>query len=376
MDRRLEAVDSGLLYANRYPADWAINAYFPCIVELAPGELLCVYRRSAAMYSDDGRSHIVRSTDGGKSWTDQGMVHDGSGDDRPYSYSATKISRLQDGQLVLTGLRFSRPSPDMPLFNDETGGHLPLQGVLFRSADSGKTWSRPEVIQDPESPGLVVYSGIAELSDGRWFLTCDNDKSRDDPTPMHPHVSGLISDDRGRTWGEKVPVAGSPDSENTFWHMQAVRLADGRLIGFPWTGGTYGESFLTLHRVVGEPDARRWSAPEPTGLLAQTNRPVDLGDGYMAMIMSIRESPKPGIYVGLSDDEGKTWDTGNLVQIWDAYGQDSLGVPRTESYPASHDNIAFGAPDAVRLHDGDIMASFWAGQQGQMVCRWCRLRAA
>ena len=38
------------------------------------------------------------------------------------------------------------------------------------------------------------------------------------------------------------------------------------------------------------------------------------------------------------------------------------------------DNIAYGAPHGLRLHDGDIMASFWAGQAGIMGCRWARLR--
>ena len=90
--------------------------------------------------------------------------------------------------------------------------------------------------------------------------------------------------------------------------------------------------------------------------------------------MSVRESEQPGIYMALSTDEGRTFDTDNWVRVWDAYGQDSLGAPRTASYPASHDVISFGAPDAVRLSDGDIMASFWAGQRGQMVVRWCRVR--
>ena len=90
--------------------------------------------------------------------------------------------------------------------------------------------------------------------------------------------------------------------------------------------------------------------------------------------MSERESDRPEVYMALSDDEGRTFDADNRVQVWDAYGQDSLGVPRTDRYPAAHDTIAFGAPDAVRLSNRDIMASFWASQRGQMVVRWCRVR--
>ena len=94
----------------------------------------------------------------------------------------------------------------------------------------------------------------------------------------------------------------------------------------------------------------------------------------MVLVYSLREHAQPGIYAALSTDEGCTWDLERQVQLWDAYGKESIGAARTATYPASHDNIAFGAPHAIRLYDGDIMASFWAGQSGQIVCRWCRLR--
>ena len=46
MKKQLELIDSGTLYLNLYPGDWCIHAYFPTIIELAPGELLCAYRRA------------------------------------------------------------------------------------------------------------------------------------------------------------------------------------------------------------------------------------------------------------------------------------------------------------------------------------------
>ena len=46
---RLEIAASGLLYANPYPADWAIHAYYSQIIEIRPDELLfflgCKHRR-------------------------------------------------------------------------------------------------------------------------------------------------------------------------------------------------------------------------------------------------------------------------------------------------------------------------------------------
>ena len=373
MKKKLEIIDSGLLYANPHPADWAIHAYFPQIVEIRPGELLCVYRRAQAMYGDDGRTWLLRSTDDGSSWTDEGCLYDGSRDERAYSYSAFSTTRMADGEVVVLGFRVHRPAPDVPMYDAESGGHLPLEALLFRSRDDGRTWSGPELI-DPPDRHLVCYDSITELADGRWLTTCDWDSHWGEQERLPSHVSAVFSDDRGLTWGDRVQLTGGPREDIGFWHTRITKLADGRLVAFPWTGAVDGSKFKTLHRIEGSADGKTWKEPTATTLLAQTNRPVDMGIGYMAMIMSVRESDKPGVYMALSDDEGCTWDTDQWIQVWDAYGQDSIGAPRTDKYPAAHDNIAFGAPSALRLSDGDIMGCFWAGQQGQMVVRWCRVR--
>jgi len=373
MKEHLEILDSGVLYANPYQGDWAINAYYPTTLQIGPNEILCVYKRSAAMYSDDGRSYQLRSTDNGRTWQDEGPVWDGSTDERTYSYSATCLAMTGDGEIVLSGFRFHRPKPDMLFYNEQTGACIPEETILFRSRDRGRTWSAPEIIQKPTGKYLEITASIVELNDGRWLIPFDVSKDYYDPTPSHPYVVALCSSDRGRTWNELIPLAGGPHHEKTFWHCRVIKLADGRLITFPWTGDGTGQKFLNLHRTVSDPTGRHWSQPQPTNVHAQTNWPVDLGDGRMALVYTLRDAAQPGIYAALSHDEGKSWDTDNQVRIWDAYGKESLGVARTATYPSSHDNIAYGAPHAIRLHDGDILASFWAGQSGQMTARWCKL---
>ena len=361
-----------MLYANPFPADWAIHAYYSRVIELPSGALLCVYRRAQALYGDDGRSWVLRSTDGGRTWQDEGCLWDGSADDRPYSYAATNLTLLRDGSIALTGLRTHRPAPDLPRYGG-TGANFRDQHVVFHSSDEGRTWSAPIVPAIPDAH-YDPYDSVTELADGRWFVTSDWSVTSGESERGTTHVCGLYSDDRGATWHSPLRIAGDAAGAKGFWHTRLMRLADGRLLGFPWAGAPDGSAFHTLHRVVGSPDGGTWSEPEPTTLRAQTNRPADAGDGAVALVMSVRESDRPGLYVALSEDEGRTWDTDRWVQVWDAYGQDALGVPRTESYPAAHDNIAFGAPDLIRLEDGDLLANFWAGMRGQMVVRWCRLR--
>ena len=82
---------------------------------------------------------------------------------------------------------------------------------------------------------------------------------------------------------------------------------------------------------------------------------------------------KPGILVALSEDEGKTWDLEHQVMAWDAVGQEFLGVSRKPTYPASHDNIAFGKPNTARLPGGDILSSWWCTQACVTHIRYARL---
>ncbi len=120
MSRRLKIVNSGTLYANPYQGDWARHGYHPRILEIAPNELLCVYRRGAAMYADDGRSFQLRSTDNGNTWDEEGCVWDGAADEKSYHYSATSLSQMADGEIILTGFRIHRPQPDMLFYKLES----------------------------------------------------------------------------------------------------------------------------------------------------------------------------------------------------------------------------------------------------------------
>jgi hypothetical protein len=106
----------------------------------------------------------------------------------------------------------------------------------------------------------------------------------------------------------------------------------------------------------------------------QTNDVADLGDGRFVGFFTVRESAQPGFRAVLSEDWGKTWDLDNQIVVWDASGRDRLGVSAPDSYPRSHDTIAFGAPTASRLLDGDVLVSFWCTEMSITHVRYARLR--
>ena len=109
---RLHLLDDGVIYRNPDPGFKAECAFLPNVVPLDGDEVICVYRIGQAFYSTDGTLNVARSTDGGRTWTQEGRVWDVANDDRPYSYSAPHTFRLKDGTLVLNALspRLLRPS--------------------------------------------------------------------------------------------------------------------------------------------------------------------------------------------------------------------------------------------------------------------------
>ena len=157
-------------------------------------------------------------------------------------------------------------------------------------------------------------------------------------------------------------------------HSRYVKMLDGRVGALQWTQKPGTAEDFPAHITISNADVSAWSYPAPTNLMAQTCWIADLGDGLMAAAYTDREGMNPGINVVLSNDEGRTWDVENQVQVWDAVGQEYLGVDRVPEYPKSHDNIAFGKPNLARLNDGTLIASWWCTQASVTHCRFARLR--
>ena len=372
----LRLVDEGILYRNPLPGHQVVHASIPFTVELSGGELLSIYRRGTAFYSADGVLAMVRSTDGGTTWQEDGIVREQRQDDRPYSYSAPTPTLLSDGSLVLVAMRRDHSDPSMLAVNPKTGALMPVQTLLFRSSDRGHTWSEPEVIEIPDQMILDVSGPVIELNDGRWFIPFDRGKNYDDPSPVKTYMLGLFSNDRGRNWSSPVDVADGRSASIGYFHGRVIKLLDGRLFTLAWARDETSGDFLPIHRVVSDTRGENWSVPAATTLPGQTSWAADLGDGLMVAAYTYRDGAQPGIMAALSLDGGATWDMDGQVRLWDATGRETIGIASVTTYPQSHDVIAFGKPMATRTADGDVLVSFWATEQCMTHARWARLRVA
>ena len=371
--------DRGVIFRNPLPGHRVINAFYPHIHAMDDGELVCVLRIGGALYSPDGVLEVFRSRDSGRTWDRQGPVRDPSLDPTRYNYIFARIAGLRDGTLVLAVMRADRTDPERLAFNPKTQGLLPFETCYLRSDDRGLTWSDPVVADVSAHFGPEVqpapYGEIVELESGEWFQAFDTWKSYDDAGPFDLNVFGLFSKDGGATWTDKVSVAVGSDHGRSYSHGSPKRLRDGRLMASVWTAEPQLQAFFDLYLVVSaDTSARDWDRPRPTGIPGQTSDLVQMDEDTFLLIYSHRENTdQPGVKVTCSTDGARTWSPAEPLVLWDAYGKEELGVVRTDTYPTSHDAIAYGAPEIARLDARTAIASWWCTQGADTHCRWARI---
>lgn len=371
----IRIIDEGILYRNPKPGLRAIHASFPCILELSPTELICAYRRGQAFQSHDGRIYLLRSTDGGKTWNDEGPVWDGTKDRIPCYYAHTQLTKLSNGTILLVSSRFDARDPERLMYNEVTNGYSCLGGVLFRSYDHGHTWSEPQEILWPA--GIVANPSstpILELSHGRLMLTIETWKAWDDPSPAYQRAMALFSDDGGYTWGEMTTIADRMDENIYNWDTRVIHLGNDRLLGMIWTHDATTDTDLPIHIVRSEDGGRTWSKPASTGIEGQVVGPAHLGGRRILAVYNRRFHERPGIMAILSEDEGHTWDMEHQVMIWDAVGQTRVGAATEQRKVTEQVTFSFGLPSVRQVAGGDALACFWCTQDCVTHIRWVRLR--
>ena len=221
---------------------------------------------------------------------------------------------------------------------------------------------------------ITPSCSMVVLSNGHWFQAFDQWHAYHDPGPYKPRTVGLFSSDEGRSWVDPVTFGDGEAAGKGHWHGRIIRQRDDSLFTLFWTADLKSGKNLTLHASIGTPDGRHWTCPEPTNIPGQTNWAADLGGGRMVVVYTVRETQPPGFFAACSEDGGRSWDLDNQVQVWDATGRDNIGTDAPESYPRSHDTIAFGAPMSTVLEDGDVLTTFWCTEVSVTQIRYARLR--
>ena len=372
----IEILDTGIIVKNPVPQLRAEQAYFPGLVQLSEQEFLCCFRKATAGESVDGRYALARSMDGGKTWQEEGLLWNPDGDERAYSYGYVYPTRLPDGSLIASGYRFDRSDPERPfIYNPKTLGWLPIDAVLFRSTDGGHTWTPPQVVPPPDGMTGNCSGRVIPLPDGRLLLPFETWKPYEDPNPPRQRSLALFSRDGGLSWDEYSVAAMDPHARLLYWNGMFARLTDGRIFVMYWVKDYQSGEDRTIHATFSEDDGRTWVPPYDTGIAGQMGYAIDVGDGRVLAAYNRRDEIKPGVWLAMSDDGGRTWPTDGHVCVWDARGRAEIGSHDQEERGIFDEGMmAFGKPDMLRLADGSVFLGHWATANFVSFLRWASIK--
>ena len=246
-----------------------------------------------------GRAEIIRSEDGGLTWSAPTVMLDTPLDDR----SPAAVG-LTDGTVVAS------------LFvSDEKNS----QTAIIRSVDDGKTWDQtPRYLQAPFGDSATDGPPL-ELPDRSLLLAVYGGDEK-----AHDFRNGIFrSADRGDTW----KCLGTIKASYEFSESSIARLRDGRLILIARSEGALSWS---------SDGGDTWT--EPVRLPFRMADPwlLELKDGTLLCVHRSYHPEKRGLRAILSRDGGRTWY---------AAGAD---------YGFSVDPSVYGYSRGIQLPDGSV----------------------
>jgi Neuraminidase (sialidase) len=285
--------------------------YFPVAIRLQNGDVLAVVRAGAAHIGVKGRLDLIRSTDGGKSWSKPWTAIDESQDDRNPA-----LGQMKDGTVVLAYAVASGYDESGERFKGGRNDRLFDGAFLIFSKDNGKTWSKP--VRDDTikkfyaGQGLVSpYGKIVQLQDGTALMAVYFEFFDE----RHNESWLFRSKDNGRTWSEPA-LMGKHYNETGI-----VAPRDGRVLA-----ALRSEKGGHLAITESSDQGTTWSAPvQITKDLEHPGDLIQLHDGRVLLTYGERNAPR-GVHAILSAD-GRSWDNSKPIILADDAPVIDCGYP-------------------------------------------------
>jgi hypothetical protein len=290
-----------------------------------------------------GRVELIRSSDGGRSWSWPEVILDTPIDDRDAGICVTPA-----GTILVTTFTSLAYQPVLDRATDWSPDRLErwqavnrrttvkqrealLDTWMLRSTDGGLTWSAPFRVPLNSPHGPVV------LSDGRLLYAGKRLWSSD------KKVGVCHSRDDGKSWEWLSDIPARPgDAVAEYHELHAIEARDGTLLVQirNHNAANKGETLQCESRDGG----KSWTIPHPIGVWGLPSQLLLLRDGRLLMSYGYRRAPF-GNQARLSSDHGKTWSE-PLVISSDAPGVD------------------VGYPSSAELPDGSLVTVWYESMKG------------
>ncbi len=304
---------------------------WPTIGQTRSGEILVVFSGDRETHvCPYGKNQLIRSSDGGDTWSDPETVNNSPLDDRD-----TGMVVMRSGTLLITWFTGISYSSDRyrDMYPNEYKSWLRHWKKISqhdrskyhgrwsrRSTDGGANWE-PQVDTIVSAP-----HGPIQLKDGRLMMVGN---ARIDGRPT---VASVESRDEGRSWqlSGVIPIPEEKLADAGYFNEpHLVELPDGKivaLIRYEPTKERYSEWYM--HQSESLDGGKTWTSAHQTPIWGYPPHLIRLSSGPLLVTYGLRREPF-GERACLSYDGGITWDIENEIVLRDDAPSGDLGYPAT-----------------------------------------------
>jgi len=333
------SLEHRMLYTNGYrhlhPAD---------LIRLRSGELLMMSREATEHIANDGDVILLRSRDGGKTWSGKQVIGGIPDLDEREGCGL----QLRDGT-VLVGIYFNglyKPDGDYNWTWRQSRyepGRRYLGAYTIASADDGRTWSAPRYVETRGMPFTDLEGPTdapVEMPDGSILMAMTGYNVGGDM--LNRTAVMLRSADKGATWTYLSTMATDPGGKlGGFTEPGLVRTRTGRLVAALRNEGPDHAIYTTYS----DDGGKTWVPVRRMGTYGHPVDLIQLSDGRLLASYGIRprlHAEPGGIRAAFSRDNGASWDAAGEVQL----RNDFL-------------NMDIGYPESIELDDGRILTVYY-----------------
>ncbi len=366
---KLKETDSGIIYGSAIPKKGEKSSTMPYLSELPSGDILAVTSISSYFDAPDGKTHLLRSEDGGKSFVDCGAKFTFKESEYRISES-TKITAKDDNNILAIGYGFVFNKGDLGPGNSETGGLLDCPMFFSESHDGGKTFSECKMIKTAWGYHTEASSPVVILANGNYVTPIS--AMADWEGGFSSKLCGrlLLSTDGGNTWSDDtVTMELGPDV--TVWEQRLAITESGKIVDIAWNENIKTGELYNNHAAISTDGGKSFSSPIDTGIHGQATGICALGGERVLTLHAMRRDvDKYGVLACIVNLENNKWDIEWSDYIWEP----EFSMEKRSDGLEVFSMLRFGQPSAIMLRDGTVMYTHW--QMENDVCKtiWKRFK--